>query len=198
MERVWLSRLRWRMRGAWLWPSFAGLTVLEGVLVYLLPPAGDGLGLVPALLVAGLVNLVLVAVLGGLGGRLVRRRRPDMPKVVADDYAGSALVAVVALAFLAAGLAHRPAIAAQHRRDEAEALAVHRYVLLHAPAPYRAHLAASDTRRVEADLYRTCIPGDRPDHPLCMYVSTDQSPPGVRVDPSRVSNAPFAPGGLGP
>ncbi len=48
-----VRRLRWRLRGAVLWPTFAVLTVADGVLLHLLPIAGDVIGLVPALLLAG-------------------------------------------------------------------------------------------------------------------------------------------------
>ena len=43
-----------------------------------------GAKLAPAFLLAGCLNVVAIAALGGLGGWLLRRRRPDLPKVVAD------------------------------------------------------------------------------------------------------------------
>ena len=43
-ESVWVTRMRWRMRGAWLWPTFVVLTVAEGIALELLPIAGDGPG----------------------------------------------------------------------------------------------------------------------------------------------------------
>ena len=30
VERLWPARLRWRLRGAWLWPAFFGLTFIDG------------------------------------------------------------------------------------------------------------------------------------------------------------------------
>ena len=36
-ERLWLARLRWRMRGAWLWPAFFGLTAVDGALIQIWP-----------------------------------------------------------------------------------------------------------------------------------------------------------------
>src|SRR5215212_203509 len=59
-ETVWYTRLRWRMRGAWLWPAFVGLTVIDGVLINRLPPYGwTPPGIVGALLLAGFANLLL-------------------------------------------------------------------------------------------------------------------------------------------
>ena len=32
VERVWHRRLRWRLRGAWQWPAFLALTLVDAVL----------------------------------------------------------------------------------------------------------------------------------------------------------------------
>src|SRR5436305_614852 len=42
MERVWASRLRWRLRGAWLAPLVALLTLADALLIHWRPLAGDG------------------------------------------------------------------------------------------------------------------------------------------------------------
>ena len=90
MERqdgsLWLTRTRWRMRGAWLWPAFVVLTVAEGVALELLPIAGDGPGgVLPGVLLAGFANLIAVATIATLAGRRLRHRRPDLPRVIADN-----------------------------------------------------------------------------------------------------------------
>ena len=41
MEVPGVARARWRMRGAWLWPSFLVLMVLDALVGHALPPAGD-------------------------------------------------------------------------------------------------------------------------------------------------------------
>src|SRR5918999_189303 len=112
--RVRLTRLRWRMRGAWLWPAFFALCAVDGALIALLPPF-DGAPEDPigAVLMAGFANLIVIAVLGPLAARALRRRRPDLPRVVAYDYAGTALVLAVSVLILAAGLLHRPAVVAE-------------------------------------------------------------------------------------
>jgi hypothetical protein len=115
--------------------------------------------------------------------------------MVANDYAGTVLIVAVAAAVLAAGLAHRPA--AQEERDDfaAQSGAVRRYVVAQAPSTYRANLDRANTLQLEADLYRTCVPGPDPRRELCLFVTTDQSPPGVRRDPSNEPNESFARGG---
>ena len=99
------------MSGAWLWPAFLFLTVVDGVLITLLPPySGTPPGLVGGLLLAGFANLLLTAVVAPFAGRALRRRRPDLPRPVALDYAGTALLCALTVVLVLAGLAHRPAV----------------------------------------------------------------------------------------
>ena len=172
-----------------MWPTFIALTVVDALLLQALPVAGEhGPGFVPALLLAGFFNLVAVAVLAPLAGLLVRRRHPDMPRIVARDYGGAALVVAVAVVVLAVGLVHRPAVQEAKRDRAAELAAAQRYVLTRAPAAYRAHVELADTVRMDTDLFRTCVPGPRPYRAPCLFVDTSHSPPGVTVDRSRAPN----------
>ena len=41
-ERFWPARIRWRLRGAWMWPSFVAVTLLDGLILHLLPRSGPG------------------------------------------------------------------------------------------------------------------------------------------------------------
>lgn len=190
-------RLRWRLRGAWQWPAFALFTVLDAVLIHLLPLAGDETGWVGAFLLAGCLNLIVVAVLGGVGGWLLRRRRPDLPKVVADDYAGTGLLVALSAVFLAVGLAHRPDVLAARDAFAEQGRAVRRWVAAEADPVYRAHVDAADTLVLEDDLFRTCVPGDDPRRHLCLIVDTSQAPPSVVPDPNREPNASLnRPGGF--
>jgi hypothetical protein len=184
-------RLRWRLRGAWQWPAFVALTAVDGAVLAWLPfyEGGPG-GIVPALLLAGFANLAAVAVLAPLAGRLLRRARPDLPRIVARDYAGTALVAGLTAALLAGGLAHRPA-AAEAAADRRAALAgLHTYVLAQEPG-LRAGLVGADVMRLEADLYRACVPAGERDRWVCVIVSTDQRPPGVTRDRDELPNAAY-------
>jgi hypothetical protein len=188
-------RMRWRLRGAQLWPAFALVTLLEMPLLHWLPLAGEGTGLLAALLLAGCLNIIAVALLGGLGGVLLRRRRRDLPKVVADNYAGTAALAFVAVVFVAVGVAHRPEIADEQAAFDRQRVAVAQWVRANGDAFTRAHVASATTLRVDADLYRTCVPGPDPLRWTCVVVETDHSPPRVRRDPNRESNASWNPRG---
>lgn len=180
------------MRGAWLWPCFGALTALDAVLLRRLPPWDDAPAtFVAALLVAGFANLIAVAVLAPLAGRGLRRRRPDLPRLIADNYAGTALVGLIAVALLAGGLAHRPAAAAD-RDDEAAAIASAQAYVAHAGRPeYRARLARLDLMRLEEDVYRFCVPGPDPRRWLCLFVNTQQRPAGVTRDPDEAGNGAY-------
>jgi len=193
-----LTRLRWRLRGAWLWPAFFVLTFVDALVLGRLPIAGDeGTELVPALLLAGLLNLVAVAVVAPLLARVVRGRRRDLPKVVANDYAGTIMVGVVSLALLAGGLLHRPALTDARQDMTAQQLSARQYVARFAPPEFRRNASFLSSLKLEDDLFRTCVPGDDPKRWFCVYVETEGHPPGVTVDVSRESNASLnAPGGF--
>jgi hypothetical protein len=154
-----------------------------------LPIAGAGTGWVPALLLAGCLNIAAVALLGALGGLVLRRARPSLPKVVADDYAGSIALGVLALTFVTAGLVHRPELATERDAFHDQSVAVRRWVSSHGDAFAQAHVALADSLRIDRDLYRTCIPTPDPRRDLCLIVDTSASPPGVRRDDNREPNA---------
>jgi hypothetical protein len=192
VEPLWRSRLRWRLRGALLWPAFFGFTLVDALVLGRLPIAGDeGMDLVPALLLCAFFNLVAVAIVAPFVGLALRRRRRDLPKVVADDYAGAGLVLVVSLVLLAAGLAHRPAVLDAERDFAAQSQAVRDWARAQAPAEYRAHVDMATTVKLQDDYFRTCVPGPDPDRALCVFVSTDTSPPGIVEDPNREPNDSF-------
>jgi hypothetical protein len=176
-----------------MWPAFAAFTLLDAILIHLQPISGDGTDIVPAFLLAGFFNLVAVAVLAPMAGWVVRRRwRPDLPGLVAHDYAGASLLLVVAAGVLVAGLANRDAADESRADFSAQSAAFRRWAAAAAPAAYRRNVDRADTLKLEADLYRTCLPGPDPKRALCVYVTTDQHPPGIRRDPSREPNASFA------
>jgi hypothetical protein len=177
------------MRGAWLWPAFLVLTLVDGTLIALLPPydgaPSDVLG---GTLLAGFANLAVVALLAPAAGRLLRRRRRDLPRIVANDYAGAALVTALCAALLAAGIAHRPAVAAE-RGDEAAVFgAVHAFVTAQA-VEWQAGLDRIDAVRLAPEVYRACVPGNDPRRSLCLIVDTDQRPAGVTRDDSMEPNS---------
>lgn len=191
VERVWHRRLRWRLRGAWQWPTFAVLTIVDGIVLARLPFYGSGPGgVLPGILLAGFANLFAVAVLAPAAGAALRRRRPELPRAIAANYAGAALLAAIAALLLAGGALHRSAVVAEGRDRLAVAAAMHDYVLGQAPE-YRAGLATIDAIRLEPEYYRACVPGDDPDRWLCLFVKTDQQPPGRTRDPDQAPNSVY-------
>ncbi len=184
-----LRRLRWRLRGALLWPTFALITVLDAAIMHWLPIAGEGTRWIPALVLAGCLNIAAVALLGGLGGLALRRLRSSLPKVVADDYAGTAVLGLLALAFLAVGLVHRPELSADRDAFSVQSFAVRRWVEANGDAFTRAHIQRADSLRVGRDLYRTCVPRLEPRRYLCLIVDTSVSPPLIKRDDNREANA---------
>ena len=187
---VWPARLRWRFRGALLWPLFAILTVADAVLVVLLPVSGRHTGFVPALLLAMFLNLLAVAGLGRLGALWLRRRRPELPRLVAEDRAGTALLCAVSAALVILGVLHAPARQAADRAVRIERDAVRAFVLAHGLPAYRAHLQEIDTEQEFDGYFRSCVPGDpgAVAFELCLLVNTSVNPPAVRVDTDRTPN----------
>jgi hypothetical protein len=191
VDRDRLRRLRWRLRGAWLWPTFAALTLAGGLLLHLMPIAGDGTGIVPGILLAAFFNLVAVALLTPVVRRRVRRVRPDLPRVVADDYAGTMLVVGVFVVLVVAGLVHRPARAESERDYRVQSAAVVRWVAARGDTVFRENLRRADTWQQAEDLYRTCVPGVDPKRWLCLIVDTSEHPPSVVRDGSAAPNSEF-------
>jgi hypothetical protein len=192
-EALWRSRLRWRWRGAMQWPTFVAALAADALLLELLPIGGDrGPGALAAVLLAGFLNLIVVAVGARLAGRWLHRRRPDLPRVVADDRAGTALLVAAAGAVALLGVAHRPALIAARSDAVAEQQAARTYFLHQAPPQFAANVDRLDTWKQSDDLYRTCIPGPNPERALCVIVTTDQSPPGITRDPDHRPNATVA------
>jgi hypothetical protein len=196
MQATSWSRFRWRMRGAWLWPSFIAATVAGGVLIDRLPPDGDeGMGVVAGMLVVGFLNLAALIVVGGIGGFFLRRRRQDLPKEIARDYAGTVGVGLVFAILLIAGLGHRSAIQESERDFAAQQAAAQRFIAHNGPPDARANARATDTIEIDEDVYRTCADVTQTDRAFCVYVDTSQSPPGITVDRNRAANRVFAPYG---
>jgi hypothetical protein len=185
---VWRTRLRWRLSGAWQWPAFAVLTVVDAVVLARLPFSGGRANLLGCLLAAGLLNLMVIAVVSRMGGWLVRRRRPDLPREIAADQAGAIGLVVLCVLLVVGGLLHRPALTANDAlaatvMREARVFAAHR-----APARYLP-LHGSDTVQQGPDVFRTCFSGPDPRRDFCVFIRTDEPTLIKRVDPDQRPNA---------
>lgn len=158
MDGAWLARVRWRRRGAWLWPAFAALTVVDALIGHLLPPAGESQSFGSGLLVALFLNLVAVVLLSRGLSLLLRRARKDLPVIIARDYAGRGVICAVTVALLAAGLVHRSTIVANRRAMRDAIVRAQAFIGDRAPAEFRRHLAFVSTFPIEPGrVYRVCV-----------------------------------------
>jgi hypothetical protein len=173
MEGGWLARMRWRRRGAWLWPAFVAATLVDAIIGHELPPAGES-QTVAAAAVAGLVlNLLAVILLSRPLAALVRKARKDLPAVVARNYAGTVAVVAISAALLTAGIAHHPTITA-HQSDMRDAITrAQAWIGDHAPAEFRRDLQLVSTFAiVPGSVYRTCVPSPDRQRTYCVIVKT--------------------------
>jgi hypothetical protein len=175
MDAAWLVRMRWRRRGAWLWPAFVAGTIADGVIGTMLPPAGESQSFMSAALIGLFLNLVAVAALAWPLGLLVRRMRPDLPALVARDYAGTLAIAAISLALLGTGLAHRSTVL-DHERAMREAVArAQAWIGDRAPAEFRRRLARVDIFAIEpGGIYRACVASDTRPRTYCVVVKVRQ------------------------
>jgi hypothetical protein len=187
-----LRRLRWRLRGAWQWPTFAALTIAEAVMLHLLPIEGDSADAVGAFLLCGFANLAVVALLAPLAGRWLRRHRPGLPRSVASDYAGTTLLVALFAVLLAVGIAHHPQVTRAEDTYRAQLAAVRRYLAHQAPPEYARNVGRESTWKQAPDLFRTCVPGPDPRRDLCLIVDTSGPSPSVVRDPDQQPNSVVA------
>jgi hypothetical protein len=172
MEGAWLARARWRRRGAWLRPAFVVLTVVDAYIGYRLPVAGDSASFSGALIAAAFLNLIAAIVMTLPLSALIRRRRPDLPKVVARDRAGTFAVVLVTAGFLGLGLAHHPAIQADRRALRDALVRAVSWIGDRAPEQFRANLDHLDTYTIEPGrIYRTCVPNRAGTRTYCVVVT---------------------------
>jgi hypothetical protein len=170
--RARVVRMRWRRAGAWLWPSFIVLIGADAVIGHELPPAGTSESLAAAGLLALLANLLAVLLLSRPLGMLLRRLRPDMPKVVARDYAGTVVVVAVMCVIAAAGLANRSAIVASQRAMQDAIVRAQAWIGDRAPDQFRRNLQVVSLLAIQpGTIYRACVPNAENTRSYCVIVN---------------------------
>ncbi|MEA2333421.1 MAG: hypothetical protein QOH58_3559 [Thermoleophilaceae bacterium] len=198
-QRFWPARMRWRLRGAWMWPSFIAITLLDGLLLHLLPPVGTGVDLIPGILLATFGNLILVGVLGPwLARRTWRYRRaadpaspPKAQLEVLSDRIGTGLLVAGVFAVVAAGLAARPTVISETESTEENARVVRDLVLQSGNAELIRNLETANTIRLAEGYYRTCIARDDRRRNFCVFVDTNKEPTDVVRDSSAEPNSVY-------
>jgi hypothetical protein len=173
MDGVWLARMRWRRRGAWLWPAFVASIALDALIGHALPPAGETQTVLGAALLGCFLNLFGVVLLSAAVGALVRRRRRDLPQGVARDYGGTLVIAGVCAALLLAGLLHRPTVLAHQRILRDAIVRAQAWIGDRAPAEFRRHLSVVDVYPIEPGrMYRICVPSIERTRTYCVVVKS--------------------------
>jgi hypothetical protein len=173
MEGGWLVRLHWRRRGAWLWPVFVTTIAVDAAVCHALPPAGESQSVAGAGLVGLMLNLLAVLLLSRPIGAALRRVRPDLPSVVARNYAGTGVVLAVSAALLSAGLAHHASVvSAENALRDATARA-QAWIGDRAPGEFRRNVQELDTYAIQpGSVYRTCVPSASRSRSYCVIVKT--------------------------
>jgi hypothetical protein len=186
------SRLRWRFRGAWMWPAFATVTLGGGLLLHWLPPVRTGIRPLSGILLATFGNLFLIGLVGPwLTRRLAVRRglRPeDAERDVLQDRVGTALLLIGLVGILAAGLAARPLIVSETEQTERAAQAVYDIVERSGNAELVRNRDAADSIRLREGYFRICIPDDDRERFNCWFVDSKESPAKVVKDRSVEPN----------
>ena len=178
---AWLSRtraryvrMRWRRTGAWLWPSFVAADRRRRRRRPPAPAGGHDRDVVAAALLGLVVNVIAVILLSRPLGMLLRRVRPELPMVVARDYAGTCVVFVVAAGLLVRR--HRAPTAdrgapARHRDAIARAQA---WIGDRAPDTFRRNLQFVSLLAIEpGTIYRACVPSLDGKRSYCVIVNRD-------------------------
>jgi hypothetical protein len=182
-----------------MWPSFIAITLLDGLILHLLPPIGTGVDLIPGILLATFGNLFLIGVLAPWLARRMWSRRPAAepgapPKAqleVLTDRVGTGLLLASVLGVLAAGLAARPTVVSETEDTERNAEAFRAYVLSSREPELIRNLETANTVRLREDYFRTCIALDDRRRYFCAFVDTSRDPAHVQRDQSAEPNSAY-------
>jgi hypothetical protein len=204
-ERFWPARLRWRLRGAWMWPTFVLVTLIDGVVLHQLPPVRlgltrEGMTLPFGIIVATFGNLVLIGAAAPWLARRLAAREPGPPGVpahirreVVQDRVGTTLLVLGLVGVIAAGLGSREVVISETKATEANANVVKRYVERSGNPELIRNLETANTMKLGEGYFRTCIARDDRRSAFCLLVDTKRHPASVRVDPSREPNEYHSP-----
>jgi hypothetical protein len=198
-ERFWPARVRWRLRGAWMWPTFITVTLIDGLILHLLPPVGTGVDLIPGILLATFGNLILIGAVAPWLAKRTWKRRPEAtpgapPRAqleVLTDRIGTGILVATIVGVVAAGLAARPTVVSETEDTEANAKAFRQLILHTDDAELIRNLETANTVRLGEDFFRTCVARDDRRHYFCAFVDTSRHPPDVDVDGSAEPNSVY-------
>ena len=199
-----------------MWPTFIAVTLVDGLILHLLPPIGTGVDLIPAILLATFGNLILIGAVAPWLARRTWDRNPGAgpqapPRArleVLADRIGTATsiitlnipIVVAALAIVlmativgvtAAGLAARPTVVSETEDTERNAKAFRELILNRGDEELIHNLETANTVRLSEDFFRTCVARKDRRHYFCAFIDTSKNPPDVDVDGSAEPNSVF-------
>jgi hypothetical protein len=182
-----------------MWPTFAAITLVDGLIMWRLPPVGGGVDLIPALLIATFGNLAIIAVVAPWLARRTWRRRPAAepgapPRAqleVLIDRMGTALLIATVVGVVAAGLAARPTVVSETRESERNAQAFRSFILKRGDAELIRNLETANTIELGDALFRTCVARDDREHYFCTLIDAGKDPAHIDVDPSAEPNSVY-------
>jgi hypothetical protein len=173
MDAAWSRRLRGRRRGAWLWPVFIAATAADAAIGALLPPSGDSQQIFGAGVIGLVLNMIGILAISWPAAAMLRRYRRDLPVIVARDYAGTAVVLLISVALLSAGLLHRGAVLANRRAMQDAIVRAQAYIGDRAPPEFRRNLKWVSTFTIQSErIYRACVPSLDGRRTYCVVVDT--------------------------
>lgn len=165
--------MRWRRRGAWMWPVLVAATGVDAVIGHQLPASGEGEAAVAAGLIGLVLNVLGVVLLARPLGLLLRRRRADLPAVVARDYAGTATVLLITAALLAIGLLHHERVVRDRRAMQDAITRAQAFIGTYAPSEFRRDVEWVNMFTIQpGSIYRACVPGRQDGRTYCVIVNT--------------------------
>ena len=196
MAAGWIVRTRWRWRGAWMWPAFVVLAIVDGLIGHALPINPPSQSVVSGVVVGLVLNLICIVVLSPALGALLRRVRPDLPVSIARNYAGVLCVLLVTAGFVGIGLAKRSTITHDSAAMHDAIVRAAAYIGDHAPAPFAARADHLDVIAIEeGSIYRVCVDNAAQTRGYCVVVR-ERLPLARSVTPAGSElNATLARGG---
>lgn len=179
-----------------MWPSFVAITLLDGLILHLLPPVATGVDLIPGILLATFGNLFLIGALAPWLARRTWSRRPAADPgapakaqlEVLSDRIGTGLLLASVVAVLAAGLAARPTVVSETEDTERAALALFHHVERSGNEELIRNRDTAQTERKSEDFFRTCIRRDDERRYFCFFIDTSGKRVRIVRDPSALPN----------
>ena len=138
---AWLARMRWRRRGAWLWPAFVIATVADAVIGHALPPSGETQTVLAAALAGWFLNLFAVLLSGLAARRDIAPRTTGHAEGRRTRLCGRGRSSYSLPARCSSsGIVHRPSVLAHRRAMEDAIVRAQAFIGARAPAEFRRNI----------------------------------------------------------